>query len=145
MPTLRSASIVLVALLVGPRLATAITTDTLRLRGLNGAVEIIKDRWGISHIYAGSEPDLFFAQGFNVARDRLFQLELWRRDATGTMAEVVGRKALGKDIGARLLKFRGDLSAELQHYHPRGAEIIEAFVKGINAYIAETKRDPRLL
>ena len=63
-------------------------TETLRLTGLNEPVEIIKDRWGIAHIYAKTETDLFFAQGFNAARDRLFQFELWRRKATGTTAEI---------------------------------------------------------
>jgi penicillin G amidase len=108
-------------------------------------VEIIKDRWGISHIYAKNESDLFFAQGYNVARDRLFQLEIWRRQATGTVAEILGKSELKRDIGNRLFMFRGDLSQESNWYHPHGAAIIQAFVDGINAYIAETERDPSLL
>jgi penicillin amidase len=108
-------------------------------------VEILTDRWGIAHIYAENESDLFFAQGFNAARDRLFQFELWRRQATGTTAEILGSRALARDIGARLHMFRGDLKEELNHYHPRGQAIIEAFVAGINAYIAETERQPDLL
>ena len=71
------------------------STETLRLPGLTQPVEIVKDRWGISHIYAKNEADLFFAQGFNAARDRLFQLEMWRRQATGTVAEILGPKATG--------------------------------------------------
>ncbi len=122
-----------------------VTTDTLRTQGLSQPVEIRRDYWGISHIYARNEHDLFFAQGFNAARDRLFQLEIWRRRATGTMAEIQGRKALQRDIGARLLKFRGDMEQELQHYHPRGSEIIRAFCEGVNAYIALTERKPELL
>ena len=70
-------------------------------------------RWGIAHIYAENESDLFFAQGFNAARDRLFQFELWRRQATGTTAEILGSRALARDIGARLHMFRGDLKEEL--------------------------------
>ena len=119
--------------------------DSLRLPGLREPVEIIKDRWGISHIYAGNQDDLFFAQGFNVASDRLFQLELWRRQATGTLAEILGEKALRRDIGARLLKFSGDLKEELNFYHPRGEEIVSAFVRGINAYIDLTREQPELL
>jgi penicillin G amidase len=92
-----------------------------------------------------SEGDLFFAQGYAAARDRLFQFELWRRQATGTVAEILGRRELKRDIGARLHMFRGDLDAELNHYHPRGKAIIEAFVRGINAYVAETERNPSLL
>jgi penicillin amidase len=119
--------------------------ETLLVSGLSQPVEIIKDRWGIAHIYAKSEADLFFAQGYNAARDRLFQLEMWRRQATGTMAGIVGKKELKRDIGNRLFMFRGDPIQELNWYHPRGAAIIRQFVEGINAYIAETERNPALL
>src|SRR5262249_12815691 len=108
-------------------------------------VEILKDRWGISHIYAKNEHDLFFAQGYNIARDRLFQLEMWRRQATGTLAEILGKTELKRDIGNRLFMFRGDIDQELNWYHPHGAAIIGAFVDGINAHIGETERDPSLL
>ena len=119
--------------------------DSLRIKGLSQPVEIIKDRWGISHIYAQSQKDLFFAQGFNVARDRLFQLEVWRRQATGTLAEILGPKALKKDIGARLLKARVDMREEMNHYHPDGEEIITSFVRGINSFIDHTRKNPSLL
>ena len=108
-------------------------------------VEIIRDRWGINHIYAQNEPDLFFAQGYAAARDRLFQFEMWRRQATGTVAEILGRRELTRDRGARLHQFRGDLDDELNRYHPRGKAIVEAYVRGVNAYIAETERNPALL
>lgn len=116
---------------------------TLQIPGLQEPVEILTDRWGIAHIYAKNQHDLFFAQGYNAARDRLFQLEIWRRRVTGTMAEIQGPKALARDIGARLLRFRGD--QEMNFYHPAGEEIIRAFVAGVNAYIAQTEQQPRLL
>ena len=119
--------------------------EKISLSGLNQPVEILRDKWGISHIYARNEHDLFFAQGYNVARDRLFQLELWRRQATGTMAEIAGAQELKRDIGNRLFLYRGDMKRELAWYHPHGASIIEAFVAGINAYIAETRDHPSLL
>ncbi|HEY2945446.1 MAG TPA: penicillin acylase family protein, partial [Vicinamibacteria bacterium] len=121
------------------------TTTTVEAPGLNEPVEILRDRWGVAHIYAKSEHDLFFAQGYNAARDRLFQLELWRRSATGTMAEALGPPELKRDVGARLHMFRGDLEAELGWYHPHGVAIVNAFVDGINAYVAETGRDPAKL
>jgi len=117
----------------------------LEIEGLIRPVEIIKDRWGISHIFAQDKDDLFFAQGFNVASDRLFQLELWRRQATGTVAEILGKKAVQRDLGARLLKFRGDLRKELDSYHPQGQEIVSAFVKGINTFIDLARKNPELL
>jgi penicillin amidase len=119
--------------------------ETLRLPGLDLPVEIITDRWGIAHIYAETEEDLFFAQGFNAARDRLFQLEIWRRQAHGTVAEILGPREVLRDVGTRLFQFRGDMQQELRHYHPRGDRIIPAFVRGVNAYIELTEEDPDLL
>ena len=119
--------------------------DATRVPGLERPVEILRDRWGISHIYANNEHDLFFAQGYSAASDRLFQLELWRRQATGTVAELLGPREVQRDIGARLFKFRGDMARELAHYHPHGRAIVRAFVDGINAYIGETEKNPKLL
>ncbi len=119
--------------------------DTLHLDSLRKPVTVIRDRWGVAHIYAASEHDLFVAQGYIAATDRLFQLELWRRQATGTVAELLGPRELKRDIGARLFKFRGDMSAELDHYHPHGRSIVNAFVDGVNAYIAETEHHPERL
>ena len=119
--------------------------ETLQLSGLGAPVEIVTDRWGINHIYAETETDLFFAQGYAAARDRLFQFEVWRRQATGTVAEMLGPRELERDIGARLHRFRGDMTTELNHYHDRGDQIIPAFVRGINAYIDQTAADPDLL
>src|SRR5438876_7572376 len=121
------------------------TGATLRVDGLREPVDILRDRWGINHIYAANERDLFFAQGYGAARDRLFQFELWRRQATGTVAEILGRKELKRDIGARLQMFRGDLKSELNWYHPHGEEIITSYVRGVNAYIAEAVKDPSTL
>ncbi len=119
--------------------------DTLRISGLEKPVEILRDPWGVSHIYARTERDLFFAQGFNAARDRLFQLEVWRRQATGTLSEILGAREVFRDHGTRLFQFRGNLQQELNHYHPRGASIIGAFVEGVNAYIDLTEGNPDLL
>jgi penicillin amidase len=118
------------------------TASSLRVGGLSQPVEILRDRWGINHIYARNEHDLFFAQGYAAARDRLFQFEIWRRQATGTVAEILGPKEVKRDIGARLHMFRGDLKAELNWYHPHGEAIVNAFVDGINAYIDDALRAP---
>ncbi len=124
---------------------TAQQTEVLNVPGLEQPVEIIKDQWGISHIYAETEHDLFFAQGFNAARDRLFQFEIWRMQATGTAAAHFGSRQVERDRAARLFSFRGDMGEEMRHYHPNGDEIIPAFVAGINAYIDQTRNNPELL
>lgn len=114
-------------------LLSSVSQEKIILSGLKEPVEIIRDKWGIPHIYARNERDLFWAHGFMAASDRLFQLELWQRQATETLSEAFGRRFLQKDIGLRLLRFRGDLERELAFYHPHGLEIINAFVAGINA------------
>ena len=135
----------LIAIAFVPVMGQAQETTSLDIPDLEEPVEILVDRWGISHIYAQTEHDLFVAQGWNAARDRLFQLELWRRQATGTVAEILGPRELQRDIGTRLFKFRRDLEQELGHYHDDGVAIINAYVDGINAYIERTEQDPSLL
>jgi penicillin G amidase len=111
--------------------------NEINILGLKAPVEILRDNWGINHIYAQNQHDLFFAQGYAAAKDRLFQFEIWRRQATGTVAEILGQKALKRDIGTRLFKFRGDMTTEMNHYHEDGEEIITAYTNGVNAYIDE--------
>ena len=123
----------------------AAQSERLEITGLQAPVEIVTDRWGINHIYAENEADLFFAQGYAAARDRLFQFEIWRRRATGTVAEILGPRELQRDVGARLHRFRGDMTTEMNHYHDRGDQIIPAFVRGINAYVDQAAADPSLL
>ncbi len=120
-------------------------SKTLSVPGLQQTVEVIRDVYGVNHIYAQNEHDLFFTQGYCAAKDRLFQFEIWRRQATGTVAEIFGPRELKRDIGTRLFQFRGNMQQELNHYHPHGEQIVTAYVEGVNAYIDETKKDPNLL
>ncbi len=107
----------------------------IALPGLKEPVEVLRDGWGIPHIYARNAHDLFFAQGFVAAQDRLFQLDWWRRVALGETAEVFGAKAIEADRFARLLLYRGDLEAEWKSYSPDTRQIATAFTQGINACI----------
>ena len=141
----RAALLALAVLSTTVQLGAQAPATSIQMPGLSQPVEILRDRWGINHIYAQNEGDLFFAQGYAAAKDRLFQFEVWRRQATGTVAEILGRRELLRDRGARLHMYRGDLDADLNRYHPRGKAIIEAYVRGVNAYIAETERNPALL
>lgn len=144
-PLLSHAAALLLCAFAFPSRLAAQASETLSLPSLRADVTIHTDPWGIDHIEAENEHDLFFAQGFRAARNRLFQFELWRRQATGTAAEILGPGALDRDIGARLHRFRGDLRRELAHYHPRGEAIVVAFVAGVNAWIEQTEANPDLL
>jgi penicillin amidase len=120
--------------------ALAVIRGSLNVRGLQQSVRVQRDRWGVAHIYAQNEHDLFFAQGFVVAQDRLFQMELWKRSGQGRLAEILGPSYVKRDTSARLLHYRGDMDAEYKSYSPDTKEILEAFTSGINAYIAEIQR-----
>ena len=120
-------------------------TNISKIDGLLDEVEVLRDNYGINHIYANNQKDLFFMQGYLAAKDRLFQFEIWRRQATGTVAEIFGEDELERDIGTRLFKFRGNMVDELNHYHDDGFEIVSSFVSGINKYIEEVNKEPDLL
>ncbi len=116
--------------------ALAIVTGQMPIKGLDQPVEVLRDRWGVAHIYAQNQHDLFFAQGVVAAQDRLFQMELWKRAGKGRLAEVLGPSALPRDVNARALRYRGDMQAEYESYSPDTRAILTAFTDGINAYIA---------
>jgi penicillin amidase len=108
----------------------------MRLPGLHAKVTVIRDEWGVPHIYAQNTDDLFMAQGYVMAQDRLWQMEMWRRSREGRLAEILGPGAVARDKAARLLKYRGPMDdPEWSSYHPEGKRIFTAFAAGVNAYI----------
>jgi penicillin amidase len=108
---------------------------TVAAPGLHQPVRVQRDKWGVAHIYAADAHDLFFAQGFVAAQDRLFQMELWKRAGQGRLAEILGPAAVERDAQARRLRYRGDLEAEYTSYAPDTLPILQAFTDGINAYL----------
>src|ERR1700758_5367655 len=115
--------------------ALAKVSGQLRIQGLDHPVKVLRDRWGVAHIYAQNQHDLFFAQGVVAAQDRLFQMELWKRAGQGRLSEILGPSALQRDLDARALRYRGDLAPEYSSYAPDAQAILTAFTDGINAYI----------
>jgi penicillin G amidase len=137
----------LALLLTTPVSASADTAaqDHFEVRGLKAKAEVLVDRWGVSHIYAASPADAFFVQGWNAARDRLFQIDLWRRGGIGELSAVLGEKYVAKDRAARLFSYRGDMRKEWAAYGADGERNVRAFVAGINAYVAAAKADAKLM
>nr|WP_235578222.1 penicillin acylase family protein [Pseudorhodoferax sp. Leaf267] len=119
--------------------------NSTRVPGVSQPVEIVRDTSGVAHIYAQNQRDLFYAQGYNAARDRLWQLDQWRRRGEGKMAEQFGARFVEADRAARLFLFRGDLDAEFASYHPDAREILTAFSEGINAFVDQALADPEKL
>ena len=109
---------------------------TETVAGLRARVEVIRDTWGVPHIYASSTDDLFFAQGYVQAQDRLWQMELWRRYNSGRLAEILGEEAVAHDRLLRLVQYQGPWDdSEFTSYHPEAKRIFTAFAAGVNAYI----------
>ena len=119
--------------------------DSFEVLGLGGPVEIVQDRYGVPHVYAGSQADAFLAQGFNAARERLFQIDLWRRRGLGRLAEAFGPDFVEQDRATRLFLYRGDMDVEWARYAPDAREIATRFTTGINACVTWLERNPQQL
>ena len=120
------------------RQALAQIDGDLTLPGLDAPVEIIRDEWGVPHIYAENDHDLFFAQGYVMAQDRLWQMEMWRRWHEGRLAEIFGPAALPYDRRTRLMMYRGPFDeTEWTSYHPDAERLFTAHADGVNAFITQ--------
>lgn len=108
----------------------------LRLEGLQGPVDIVRDAEGIPHIYARSADDAWFALGFAHAQDRLWQMEMHRRIGAGRMAEILGPGALATDRFLRTLGVRRNAEAILPNLSPDARAVLQAYARGVNAWIA---------
>jgi penicillin amidase len=111
----------------------------INLRGISSPVEIIRDRWGIPHIYADSFEDAVFAQGFVHAQDRLFQMELNRRTGQGTLSQLIGELALDTDRTIRTFGFNRLGRMDWENIGPELRDGILAYTAGVNAYLTQDK------
>jgi len=109
---------------------------TLSAPGLRASVEIVRDRWGVPHIFAECNADLFFAQGYVHAQDRLWQMELQRRTALGELAEIFGVVALDSDRFLRVLGFGRVAREEASALGDPEREAVTAYCRGVNAFLA---------
>jgi len=113
---------------------------TLSFPGLLGKVEVVRDSWGTPHIFAKNNQDLFFALGFVHAQDRLWQMEFTRRAAAGTLAEVLGEEAVEADRFMRRVGLSRNASEQVGSLSKATRLSLEAYSKGVNAYIKRTPR-----
>jgi penicillin amidase len=125
--------------------STAVRREDRAVAGLTAPASIVIDHWGIPHIYAASARDAFFVQGYNAARDRLWQIDLWRKRGLGLLAKSFGPSYWQQDRASRLLLYRGDMQKEWAAYPPIAHDAANAFAAGINAYVAEVRAGKRPL
>jgi len=120
------------ALLALPRL-----DGPVRVPGLSASVKVTRDEHGVPTIDAANLEDLFFAQGYVTAQDRLWQMDAMRRFAAGELAEVLGPSQLQHDRAQRILGLRDVARRSLQQYSARDRSYVDAYTRGVNAYIQE--------
>src|SRR5215470_6125863 len=125
-----------------PQPIVAQLSGTAVVPGLSAPVRVVRDTWGVAHVYAQSQDDLFFAQGFVQAEDRLFQMDLWRRSAQGRLAQVLGANFIERDAMTRRLQYQGEPAADWASYGADARPIADAFVRGINAWVAIAREKP---
>ncbi len=109
---------------------------TVQVPGLQSPVTVIRDKWGIPHIYASSLHDLLFAQGYVHAQDRFWQMEFWRRIGSGRLSEILGKSALAQDRFIRTLGWHRAAAQEWEQMDPETRAALEAYAEGVNAYIS---------
>jgi penicillin amidase len=119
--------------------STAVRESHWSVAGLSAPADIVIDHWGIAHIFAGNIHDAFFLQGYNAARDRLWQIDLWRKRGLGLLAQSFGPAYVEQDRAARLFLYRGDMNREWAAYAPGSHDWVSAFVAGVNAYVGEVR------
>lgn len=111
---------------------------------LDEEVTVTRDEVGVPHIQAQNDADLYRAQGYVQAQDRLFQMDLSRRQASGRLAEVIGEAAVDTDKYFRTFSLREAGEASWQGYGDEAKQVLEWYAQGVNAYIEEAKEDGRL-
>jgi penicillin amidase len=119
--------------------STAVREQNWKVAGLGAPADMVIDHWGIAHIFAASTRDAFFLQGYNAARDRLWQIDLWRKRGLGLLSNSLGPAYVDQDRAARLFLYRGDMDKEWGAYAPNAKAWVAAFVEGVNAYVAEVR------
>ncbi|MFI8574563.1 penicillin acylase family protein [Rossellomorea aquimaris] len=121
-----------------------VTTGSVSLKGLSEDVEVIRDKDGVPHILAQNEKDLYMAQGYVQAQDRLFQMDLSRRQASGRLSEVVGEKAVDRDKFFRTFGLRRAAEVSFAAYPDEAKQLLEWYAGGVNAYMQEATDEGRL-
>jgi penicillin amidase len=122
--------------------SVSFATEPLSLPGLQAEVTLLRDRAGVAHIYARNDHDVYFTHGYVHAADRFFQMDASRRQASGTLAELLGPGALPSDVQLRTLGLRRAAERSLAAYPPDVRAVLQAYADGVNAWLAQGSLPP---
>ncbi len=110
-------------------------SGSLRVAGLQNTVTVIRDKWGVPHIYADNSHDLFLAQGYVTSQDRFWQMEFWRRIGAGRLSEILGKATLSNDLFIRAIGWRRASEADFKLLGPEERDTLQWYANGVNAFI----------
>ena len=113
------------------------TDGELKVAGLDGTVDVYRDKMGIPHIYASTTHDLFFTQGYVHAQERFWQMDTWRHIGSGELSNMFGKGQVDTDTFLRTLGWRQTAEAELKQLSPDSLAILQAYTDGVNAYLKD--------
>lgn len=110
-------------------------TGTVKIEGISDTVNVIRNNFGVAHIYARNESDMYFAQGYTHAQDRLWQMDIMRRVAEGRLSEIYGRDVLDYDVLYRTLGIYKSAYSFYNQLSPKTKSILDSYCKGVNYFI----------
>ena len=113
------------------------TSGTVRVAGLDGTIEIVRDRWGVPHIFAGTDHDAFFGLGYVHAQDRLWQMEMNRRIGAGRLSEILGEATLPIDKFQRTMGYYRAAQGDFAALSERSQQVLQAYADGVNQWLGE--------
>ncbi|MBP8291855.1 MAG: penicillin acylase family protein, partial [Caldilineaceae bacterium] len=119
------------------RTSLPLTSGTVRVDGLDGSVEIVRDRWGVPHIFGSTDHDAFFGLGYAHAQDRLWQMEMNRRIGAGRLSEILGDATLSIDKFQRTMGYYRAVASDYAALSERSRATLDAYAAGVNAWLAE--------
>ncbi len=116
----------------------------MKLKGIKSPLEIMRDHWGVAHIYGSTKEDVLFGQGYVHAQERLWQMDFTRRVVAGRLSEILGESALGVDRAMRTLSLRVAAEKDAQIFSDRLASLLAAYCRGANTFIDSCSRRKKL-
>jgi penicillin G amidase len=128
----------------GTKAALPVLDGDIHLAGLSAPVNVIRDTHGVPHIQAATQDDMLVAQGYVTAQDRLWQMDAYRRNADGNLAEIMGPSLVKHDETQRVLQFRNTAQRIYANLSPRERTRLDGYARGVNLYIAQSEDESNL-
>ncbi|MBW7881210.1 MAG: penicillin acylase family protein [Caldilineaceae bacterium] len=119
------------------RTSLPLTSGTVRVAGTDGPIEIVRDRWGVPHIFATTDRDAYYGLGYVHAQDRMWQMEMNRRIGAGRLSEILGEATIGIDKFQRTLGYYRAVRSDYETISERSRRALDGYAAGVNQWLSE--------